>query len=340
METRFVGRSGLELSVLGLGAMTFGGTGAFAAFGSQGVEEARRLVDIALEAGVTWIDTADIYSAGASEEILGQVIGKRRQDLVVATKAFGRMGAGPLGVGLSRHHLIEACEASLRRLGTDWIDLYQIHNFDGRVPLDETLRALDDLVRAGKVRYLGGSNLYGWELATAAGVALRSDLAPIVSHQIQYSLVNRDAEVEILPAGVALGAGALVWGGLAGGYLTGKFRDGDIAGTRLNRLHRTEAVDDARGRRVVDALEGIARERAGVSPAQVAINWLLGRQGVASVLLGARDERQLRETLAASRWHLDEAEIAVLSEASATPPGYPAAQRARFEPQRNPPLFV
>ena len=224
MEYRALGRSGLRISVLTMGTMTFGGTGDFADVGSTDVEEAERQVDMCLEAGVNLIDTADVYSSGLSEEILGQVLRGRRDRVLVASKVRMGMGRGPNDSGLSRHHIISGCEASLRRLGTDHIDLYQVHEWDGQTPLEETLHALDYLVASGKVRYVGASNYASWQLMKALGIAARLDLAPLVSQQIYYSLQAREAEYELIPLAVDQGLGVLVWSPLAGGLLSGKYR--------------------------------------------------------------------------------------------------------------------
>lgn len=227
MEMRFLGASGLHVSVLGFGTMTLGdGKGRFAGIGNTSGEDARRQIDICLDAGVNLFDSADVYSAGRSEQVLGEALSTRRKDVVIATKAFGRTGHAVHDIGLSRRHLIDACETSLRNLGTDWIDLYQVHSFDGLVPVEETLRALDDLAASGKVRYLGCSNHAAWQLAKALGVSERRGWQRYVGQQIQYSLLVRDAEREMLPCGIDQGVGALVWGPLAEGYLSGKFRGG------------------------------------------------------------------------------------------------------------------
>src|ERR687898_1075865 len=224
METRFLGNSGLKVSALAFGTMTFGGQGPFRQVGSVQVDEARRHVDLCLDAGVNLFDTADVYSQGASEEVLGQALGRRRDDVILATKAHGRMGDGPNDVGQSRHHLIRACEDSLRRLGTDYIDLYQVHGFDALTPLEETLRALDDLVRSGKVRYIGCSNYSGWHLMKALGVSERLGLERFVSQQIHYTLEAREAEYELVPLAIDQECPILVWSPLAGGLLSGKYR--------------------------------------------------------------------------------------------------------------------
>ena len=238
MEYRALGRSGLRVSALSMGTMTFGGTGNFANVGTTGVDEARRQVDRCLDAGVNLIDTADVYSGGASEEIVGEVLAGRRDDVLVATKVRFADGPGPNDAGLSRHHIIAGCEASLRRLRTDHIDLYQLHEWDGQTPLEETFEALDLLVRAGKVRYVGVSNFAGWQLMKALGTAERSGLPRPVSQQIYYSLQARDAEYELIPAAVDQGLGVLVWSPLAGGLLSGKYRRGRERARRRAAAHR------------------------------------------------------------------------------------------------------
>ncbi len=340
MEKRFLGRSGLQVSTLAFGLMTFGGTGRFESVGTTEVDDARRQIDIAIDAGVTLLDTADIYSMGRSEEILGEVLGEKRNEVLVATKVFAAMGRGDHDRGLSRHHIIAACEDSLRRLKTDWIDLYQVHNFDGLVPIEETLRALDDLVRAGKVRYIGCSNHFGWELTRAQAISERLGLERYISQQIQYSLMVRDAETEMLPAGVAQDVGALIWSPLAQGYLTGKFRSDNHSPTRLDASGRLKDYDDERGRAILTLLDEIAAGHPGATPGQVAINWLLGRPGVSSVIIGARTETQLQDNLGAANWRISPDEIAALDAASAKPLGYPAVQRLFFQQDRNPPIFT
>src|SRR6185369_2799832 len=238
MEYRILGSSGLEVSVLSFGTMTLGGEGRFAAMGNVQVEEARRQVELCIEAGVNLFDTADIYSFGKSEEVLGQALGAKRKDIVLATKGFVRLGPGTNQAGLSRKHLVEACEASLRRLGTDYIDLYQAHNFDSLTPLDETLRAFDDLVRSGKVRYIGCSNYGGWQLMKSLAISERLGISRYISQQINYSLLARDAEHELIPAGLDQRVGVMAWSPLQFGLLSGKFRRGQArpAEARLNTL--------------------------------------------------------------------------------------------------------
>lgn len=341
MERRFLGRSGLSVSVLGFGAMTFSdGDGQFGGVGATRGADAARQVDMCLDAGVTLFDTADVYAAGRSEEILGEALGARRQHVVVATKAFGRMGRNDHDTGLSRRHLIAACEASLKRLGTDWIDLYQVHSFDALVPLEETLRALDDLVTAGKVRYVGCSNYAGWQLMKAQAVAREKGYERYVGQQIQYSLMVRDAEQELLPCGVDQGVGALIWSPLAQGYLSGKFRTDTGGATRLQQSGRLKAYETATGIAVLDAIDAIVASRGSVSHSQVALNWLLRRPGVSSVLVGARTDAQLADNLAAAQWALTDAEMEALDRASQTPMHYPNSHHRIFTQERNPQLFA
>lgn len=324
MEYRNLGSSGLRISVLGFGAMTFGGTGYFSSIGETRGADAARQIAMCLEGGVNLFDTADVYSGGESEEILGTALGARRHEVHIATKFFGQMGQGVNDAGGSRHHIIRACEASLRRLGTDYIDLYQIHNQDLSTPLEETVRALDDLVRMGKVRYVGASNHAGWYMMKALATADRLRAMRYVSQQIQYSLLVRDAENELLPLGRAEGLGGLIWSPLAMGYLTGKFRG--APGSEKTRLAaRNQLIDrhTERGRRIVDMLATIAAEREGATMSQVALNWVASKAGVSSIIIGARTDAQLADNLAASTWSLTEAEVARLDAVSATKPRYP-----------------
>ncbi|WP_242124214.1 aldo/keto reductase [Sphingobium sp. Sx8-8] len=340
METRFLGASGLEVSVLSFGAMTFSeGTGMFGLVGQTQGGDARRQVDICLDAGVTLFDTADMYSEGKSEEILGAALGDRRKDIILATKGFAAMGPGAHDRGLSRRHLIEACEDSLRRLKTDWIDLYQVHNFDARVPLEETLRALDDLVTAGKIRYVGCSNYAGWQLMKAAAIADKRGYSPYVSQQIQYSLMVRDAEEELLPCGVDQGVGSLIWSPLAQGYLSGKFRGGSSGTTRLEASGGLKLFAGETGEAVLAAMDAIVEARGTVSHSQVALNWVLKRPGVTTILVGARTDEQLNDNLAAAQWSLTDEEVAALDKASQRPvPAYPNSSHRRYT-DRNPQLF-
>jgi aryl-alcohol dehydrogenase-like predicted oxidoreductase len=341
MDLRFLGRSGLQISALGFGAMTFGNPkegGSMSHVGSVELDEARRHVDLCIDAGVNLFDTADIYALGRSEEILGAALGDKRKDAIIATKAFAGMGPAAHDRGLSRRHLVAACEDSLRRLGTDWIDLYQVHAFDGLVPLEETLRALDNLVTSGKVRYVGCSNFAGWQLMKALGLAEKMGTERFISQQIQYSLMVRDAEQEMLPCGHDQGVGALIWSPLAQGFLSGKFRRGSAGDTRLQKSGRLSAYDNARGDAVLDALLDIAEGR-GVSGTQVALNWLLARPGVTSVLFGARTEDQLKDNLGAREWTITAEEIERLERASQTDQPYPAYFYRTSAPDRNPALF-
>jgi aryl-alcohol dehydrogenase-like predicted oxidoreductase len=334
MEYRLLGGSGLYVSAFAFGAMTFGGGSA----GDVEAKEASRLVDMCLEAGVNLIDTADIYANGRSEEILGEVLKGRRQATMIATKAFGTTSRDPNGQGLSRKHLIEACEASLKRLGVDYIDLYQAHNYDGLTPMEEFLRAMDDLVRAGKVRYVGHSNFAAWHLVKAQAVCARNGFAPIVSQQIQYSLLRRDAEFEMLPAGLDQGVGALIWSPLAQGYLSGKFRNKLTEPTRLAAMGREDYWDDDVSRRVITVMEEVAEGRPGASLSQVALNWVRRQPGVSSVLIGARNEDQLKDNLAAATWSLTDAEIEKLDRASRRGLPYPAGHHKLYGRGRIPAL--
>jgi aryl-alcohol dehydrogenase-like predicted oxidoreductase len=335
MEYRRLGRSGLYVSAMTLGTMTFGGRGNFGMVGSTDVATATRQVDACLDAGVNLFDTADMYSDGESEEILGQAISGRRDRLLLATKARMAVGDGPNETGLSRQHLIRQCEASLRRLGTDYIDLYQTHEWDGITPLEETLEALDTLVRSGKVRYIGSSNLSGWQLMKALGVSDRLGLQRYVSQQIYYSLEARDAEYELVPLAVDQECAILVWSPLAGGLLSGKYRrDEDAAeGRHLTDWDEPPVRNPEKLYDTIDVLVEIADGR-GVSAAQVALAWLLGRPGVASVVVGARTEEQLQDNLAAANLRLSEEERTRLNQVSAPPLLYPYWHQAKTASDR------
>ena len=338
MDYRRLGASGFTVPVLSYGCGTFGGKGDFfKAWGATDENGARRLVDICLEAGVSMFDSADIYSAGESERILGTAIKGRRDKVIVSTKATFRSGESPNDVGSSRFHLIAACEAALKRLGTDYIDLFQLHGFDAITPVEEVLSTLDDLVRAGKIRYIGVSNFSGWHLMKSLAVADRYGYARYVANQTYYSLIGRDYEWELMPLGLDQGVGAVVWSPLGWGRLTGKIRRGAPL-PDTSRLHKTAGMGpqmaDDYLYKVVDALDKIARE-TGKSVPQVALNWLLRRPTVATVLIGARNEEQLRENIGALGWTLTKEQIATLDAASATPLAYPYWHQDGFR-ERNP----
>jgi aryl-alcohol dehydrogenase-like predicted oxidoreductase len=326
MEYRLLGGSGLKVPALSLGAATFGGGNEFfRAWGSTQVEEATRLIDICLDAGLNLFDTADTYSAGLSEEILGQAIGSRRDQVLIATKATGRSEPGPNGLGTSRYHLIRAIEASLRRLRTDYIDIYQLHGFDALTPVEETLRTLDDLVRSGKVRYIGCSNYSGWHLMKSLAVSEKYGLERFVAHQAYYSLVGREYEWELMPLAIDQRVGTLVWSPLAGGRLTGKVRRGQPL-PQDSRLVTKAAEEHQMPPEylygVVDALDEVAQE-TGKTISQVALNWLLQRPTVSSIIIGARNEEQLRQNLGAVGWNLTAEQVARLDKASVVRPIYP-----------------
>jgi aryl-alcohol dehydrogenase-like predicted oxidoreductase len=336
MEYRTLGRSGLRVSVLTMGTMTFGGEGPFANVGTTGVDEAQRQVDMGLDAGINLIDTADVYSGGRSEEILGEVLRGRRDQVLVATKVRMGMGPGPNDAGLSRHHVISGCEASLRRLGTDHIDLYQVHEWDGQTPLEETLEALDLLVRSGKVRYVGASNFAGWQLMKALGTAERSGLPRFVSQQIYYSLQAREAEYELIPLAVDQGLGVLVWSPLAGGLLSGKYRrdrEAPAGSRQLTDWGEPPVYDQDGLYDIIEVLVGIGEER-GVSAAQVALAYLLGRPAISSVIIGARTSEQLADNLAAASLSLTDAERGQLDKVSAPPLIYPYWHQAKTASDR------
>lgn len=326
MNYRFLGRSGLKVSELGFGAGTFGGKGAlFSAWGQTDVAEARRLVDICMEQGVNLFDTADVYSDGASESILGAALEGRRERAIISTKLTLRAGDGPNDVGASRHHLVNGIERALSRLRTDYIDILQLHHFDAQTPVEQVMSTLDDMVRAGKVRYIGASNFSGWQLMKSQAAADRHGWSRFVANQAYYSLIGRDYEWELMPLGLDQGIGALVWSPLGWGRLTGKIRRGQAL-PENSRLHQTAGfappVDEERLYRIVDVLDEVAAQ-AGRTVPQVALNWLLQRPTVSSVLIGARNEEQLRQNLGAAGWALDAEQIARLDEASAVTPPYP-----------------
>ncbi|MBL1075639.1 aldo/keto reductase [Nocardia sp. 2] len=326
MEYRRLGASGLLVPALSFGAGTFGGRGElFSAWGDTDAQQARRLVDISLDAGVTLFDTADVYSDGASEEVLGEAIRGRRDRLLISTKAGLPTGPGAYDAGTGRARLVTAVEGSLRRLGIDHIDLFQLHAFDAGTPVEETLAALDDLVRGGKIRYIGASNFAGWQLMKSLAASDKNGFPRYVAHQVYYSLVGRDYEWELMPLGVDQGVGAVVWSPLGWGRLTGKIRRGQPL-PEGSRLHKTaEAgppVDDELLYDVVDVLDEIAAETGRTVP-QIALNWLLTRPTVATVIVGARNEEQLTQNLGALGWSLTADQLARLDKASAVTPPYP-----------------
>jgi aryl-alcohol dehydrogenase-like predicted oxidoreductase len=325
VEYRQLGRSGLRVSELTLGTMTFGGKGDFEQVGSTDRAGARRIVDRCLDAGVNLIDTADVYSSGVSEEIVGSAIEGRRDRLLVATKARFPTDDGPNDAGLSRHHLIRACEASLRRLGVDHIDLFQTHEWDGATAIDETIEALDTLVRQGKVRYLGCSNYSGWHLMKSLATADSRGAQRFTSQQIHYTLQAREAEYELIPAGLDQGVGVLVWSPLAGGLLSGKYRrdrEAPAGSRQLTNWDEPPVRDSEALWTIVDELVVIADSR-GVSAAQVALAWLLARPGISSLVIGARTEEQLADNLAAASLTLTPEEHARLEAVSRPPLLYP-----------------
>ncbi|MET3516759.1 aryl-alcohol dehydrogenase-like predicted oxidoreductase [Pseudacidovorax sp. 1753] len=326
MEHRLLGRSGFRVPVLGFGAGTFGGQGPlFSAWGRTDVDEAREMIAICLEAGVSLFDTADVYSDGASERVLGEALQGRRHEAILSTKLTLPAGPGPNDRGWSRHHLINGVDAALRRLRTEHIDILQLHAFDAATSVEQMLRTLDDLVRSGKVRSIGASNFAGWQLMKALAAADRLGTERFVANQTYYSLVGRDYEWELMPLGIDQGLGAIVWSPLGWGRLTGRIRRGQPL-PEGSRLHQTAGfappVQEERLFRVVEAMDSVAEETGRTLP-QIAINWLLQRPTVSSVLIGARDATQLRQNLGAIGWQLSAAQMARLDAASAVTPPYP-----------------
>jgi aryl-alcohol dehydrogenase-like predicted oxidoreductase len=336
MNYRMLGRTGLYVSELCFGAMTFGGEGFWKVVGTQGQDEADKLVARSLEAGINFFDTADVYSNGMSEQLLGKALGARRKDVVLATKVRGRTGPGVNDVGLSRGHIMDSVHASLRRLGTDYIDLYQIHGFDIATPLDETLRALDDLVHQGKVRYLGASNLAAWQLMKSLGISEHRGLARFESLQAYYSIAGRDLERELVPLMKDQQLGLMVWSPLAGGFLSGKFRR-DSQGPEGARRASFDfpPVDKERAYSVIDVMDGIAKAH-GVSVARVALAWLLHQPHVTTLIIGAKTTEQLEDNLAAPSLKLTPEQLASLNTASTLPPEYPGWMIGRQNDDRTP----
>ena len=343
MEFRTLGGSGFKVPVLSFGTGTFGGgTEFFRAWGSTDEAGARRLVDVCLDSGLTMFDSADTYSMGRAEEILGAAIKGRRHSVVLSTKGSFRVGAGPNDVGSSRAHITEAVDASLRRLGTDYIDLYQLHGFDALTPVEEVLRTLDDLVRTGKIRYIGCSNFSGWHLMKSLAIADRYGWTRYVAHQAYYSLLGRDFEWELLPLALDQRVGTVVWSPLGWGRLTGRLRRGQpLPDTSRLRSQLAASlgppVEDEHLYRIVDALDVVAGE-TGRTVAQVALNWVTTRPSVANVIVGARDEAQLRDNLGAVEFTLTREQVAALDAASAVTPAYPYWHQRGFAERNPPPL--
>lgn len=337
MEFRQLGYSGLKVPVLSFGCGTFGGRGLLAGWGNTDAREATRLVDICLDAGVNFFDTADVYSEGASEEILGKAIAGRRGAVLISTKATFPMGEGPNDLGSSRYHLIRACEASLRRLVTDYIDIYHLHGFDALTPIEEAIKTLDTLVESGKVRYIACSNFSGWHLMKSLAISEKYGWARYVAHQAYYSLLGRDFEWELMPLGLDQRVATIVWSPLGWGRLTGKIRR-DQPLPKVSRLHSTAEqgppVPNEYLYKVLDALDEVARE-TGKTVTQIALNWLLQRPSVANVILGARTEEQLRQNLGAVGWNLSRDQVARLDAASEVTPAYPYWHQRQFV-ARNP----
>jgi len=342
MEYRQLGGSGLKVPALTFGTGTFGGsTELFKAWGTSDVAEATRLVEICLEAGLNMFDSADVYSKGLAEEILGQAIKGRRDQVLISTKGTFPMGSGPNDCGSSRFHLTEAVNASLKRLGTDHIDLYQLHSFDAQTPVEETLSTLDDLVKAGKIRYIGCSNFSGWHLMKSLAVSDRYGWSRYVAHQAYYSLIGRDYEWELMPLGVDQKVGGVIWSPLGWGRLTGKIRRGQPL-PESSRLQSQLAIDKGppvpfeEVYDIVEVIDEIAKEN-GKTVTQIALNWLLQRPSISTVIIGARNEEQLRQNLGAVGWNLTSEQVARLDQASARTPAYPVwHQRSTFS-DRNPP---
>ena len=339
MEQRLLGGSGLNVPVLSFGTGTFGGTTEFfQAWGANDVAQATRMVDICLDAGLNMFDSADVYSGGAAEEILGQTIKGRRDAILISTKGGFRTGPGPNETGSSRFHLIRAVEGSLRRLGTDYIDLYQLHAFDAMTPVEEVLGTLDTLVQAGKIRYIGCSNFSGWHLMKSLAVSEKYGLARYVAHQAYYSLIGRDYEWELMPLGLDQKVGAVVWSPLGWGRLGGKVRRGQPL-PETSRLQNRLVVESGPPLEneyvytVVDALDDVAAE-TGKTVAQVALNWLLQRPTVSTLVIGARNEEQLQQNLGAVGWNLTREQVGRLDGASATRRAYPYWHQDGFD--RNP----
>jgi aryl-alcohol dehydrogenase-like predicted oxidoreductase len=325
MKTRFLGDAGVRVSEICFGAMTFGGRGYWTGIGQVQQKDADELVHMAIDGGVNFFDTADVYSEGWSEEILGKALGGKRKDIVLATKVRGRTGPGPNDVGLSRRHIFDSCHASLKRLGTDFIDLYQVHSFDPRTPLEETLRALDDLVREGKVRYIGVSNFTGWQLMKALAISEKQLLERFVTLQAFYSLIARDLENELVPLALDQKLGILTWSPLGGGFLTGKYRRGKPRPEGARRTDPTNQFlqfDEEKGYDIVDELERIAHDHE-ATITQAALNYLLRKPAVTAVIVGVKNKQQLADNLKTSDWEMTDDDVARLDAMSKPPRAYP-----------------
>jgi len=325
MRMRYLGNTGVQVSEICMGTLTFNRGGSMPSLGAVGQKEADAMVGTALAAGVNFFDTADIYSQGQSEEILGKALGARRKEAIIATKVRGRMGPGPNDVRLSRHHILEGCNASLKRLGTDYIDLYQVHSFDPNTPLEETLRALDDLVRQGKVRYIGCSNFTGWQLMKVLDISDRRSWEKFVTLQAMYSLLSRDLEYELVPLCLDQGLGILTWSPLSGGFLSGKYRRGQPrpSGARLSDPKMGFlSVNEEKGFDVIEELDKIARTH-NATVAQAALNYLLCKPAVTSVIIGVRTAEQLADNLKTTDWEMTPEEVARLDEITRPVPVYP-----------------
>ncbi len=336
MKTRFLGNTGVRVSELCFGAMTFGGKGYWTGIGQVQQKEADELVNTAIDGGINFFDTADVYSEGLSEQILGKALGDKRKDIILATKVRSRTGPGPNDVGLSRKHIVDSCNASLKRLGTDYIDLYQVHSFDPRTPLEETLRALDDLVRDGKVRYIGVSNFTGWQLMKALSISEKQNLERFVTLQALYSLIARDLENELVPLSLDQKLGILPWSPLGGGFLTGKYRRGRPRPEGARRTDPTNQFlqyDEEKGFDIVDELEKIAASHQ-ATITQAALNYLLRKPGVTSVIIGAKTKIQLTDNLKTTDWEMTPDEVARLDELSKPPRVYPYWMLERLSQDR------
>ncbi|MDR3625943.1 MAG: aldo/keto reductase [Ignavibacteriaceae bacterium] len=325
MKMNYLGHSGVKVSELCFGAMTFGGKGHWKTVGEVEQHDANDIVSMAIDGGINFFDTADVYSEGKSEEILGKALGPKRKEIVLATKVRGRTGSGPNDIGLSRLHIIENCNASLKRLGTDYIDLYQVHNFDPFTPLEETLRALDDLVRDGKVRYIGASNFSGWQLMKALAISEKHNLEKFITTQSFYSLIARDLENELVPLCLDQKLGVLTWSPLGGGFLTGKYRR---AAKRPDNARRTDKesqflqFDEEKGFDIIEELEKISKGH-NATIAQAALNYLLRKPAVTSVIIGAKTKEQLADNLGTSKWEMSAEEVSRLDDVSILPRVYP-----------------